>query len=269
MTDSEKESWGSFMIESPLKLDFDEIDSFCLAETQPLYELYVERQGTPLEFVRFKYLWNDFSEYFNTVTSTIKSKFSFDELTGTIHIDFAYSEYKTFKEIFMTLDDGLTLKVVARLPGSASDGASVNFMNLQSVDFRVEFVEPEAANECLNSRLVLQGTEVMGGVARDTNITEELQIAAIGSDIVTSLEIRWLKARTNKDNCKRHSVIEYWDKYACDEVDSTMMEDGTMMDSTMMMDGTMMDPTMMMDGTMMDSTMMMDEHMPMCKGAWV
>jgi hypothetical protein len=177
MMDSTMDSWGSFMIENPLTLDFDEIDPMCLATAQPLYELYVERQATPVEYVRFKYLWNDFSEYFNTVTSTLKSKFSFDEHTGNFNLDFAYSEYTLFKEHFMALDNGLTLKVAVRLPGSASDGASVHYWDLQQVDFRVEFVEPEAANACLNSKLVLQDTEVTGGAARYTNITKEYEIA--------------------------------------------------------------------------------------------
>jgi hypothetical protein len=99
MMDTTMESWGSFAIDKPLKLDFSEIDSMCLATSQPLYELYVHRQGAPAgeEFVRFKHLWNDFSaELSNPVTSTIKSKFGFDEQTGSLHMDFAYSEYKLF-----------------------------------------------------------------------------------------------------------------------------------------------------------------------------
>jgi hypothetical protein len=140
----------------------------------------------------------------------------------------------------MTLDNGITLKVVARLSGSASDGASANFMTLQHVDFTVQFVEPEAAGACLNSKLALQDTEVSGGAARDADTVAELQLADIGSGAVSSLEVRWLKVRSSmEEDCKRHSVLEYWNKYACAEemyMDSTTMEDGTM---------------------------------PMCEGAWI
>jgi hypothetical protein len=53
LNDVTMDSWGSFYIAFPLKLDLYQLDSACLATYKILYELYIERQTAPVEFVRF------------------------------------------------------------------------------------------------------------------------------------------------------------------------------------------------------------------------
>jgi hypothetical protein len=159
-------SMASFGKDNPLKIDFQELEASGCAE-KPFYELYVaDQSSTPIEYYRFSYLWNRFREQFPTVATVLKSKFTFNETNGDFSINFNYDEFMTFKQVFMTQYESIDFKIVARLHGSEYDGASAYFMDLQSVDFTLTFIEPEKADECANHKLVLTGTEVNGGESR-------------------------------------------------------------------------------------------------------
>jgi hypothetical protein len=133
-----------------------------LCEPVPVYELYVKIDGTD-EYTRWSYIWNEFGDSYPGVKSYISSHFYFDEKSGSLSLEFTYSEFKIFKELFMAQAGGIDFKVVVRLPGSEYEGAKADFMVLQHVNFFLKFIEPETANECMNHKLVLSDTEVTGG----------------------------------------------------------------------------------------------------------
>lgn len=106
--------------------------------------------------------------------------------------------------------ESIQFKIVARLPGSELDGASVGFWNLQTyVEFELRFIEPDTADECIDHRLVLTGTEATGGEARETDIEIQYDVAPLAADEQTVLTIKSLSVTSNLDQCPRTSVLEY------------------------------------------------------------
>jgi hypothetical protein len=183
---------------------------------EPVYELYVKIEETG-EYTRWKYIWNEFGESYPGVKSYISSHFYFDEKTGSLSLEFTYSEFMTFKERFMAQASGISFKVAARLPGSEYEGAKADFMVLQHVDFRLEFIEPEEANACMNHKLVLSDTEVTGGETREPEYEVYYDVAAIGADVENIMTINALKVVSNIEGCPRNAILEYYDQRAWNE----------------------------------------------------
>jgi hypothetical protein len=176
----------------------------------PVFELWARSQVDGDEYKQFRYIWSDFEHSVSTIAGfQLESSYWFDSHTGSLTIDFEYAEYVAFRDYFLTMYSGIEFKIVARLPGSDDHGTTVDFRDLIAVDFMCKFIEPEEADACLEHRFSLTGSEVATGLARESDITVNYDIAPIGS-AATEMTIYGLGVQSNNPTCTRKVIHEYW-----------------------------------------------------------
>jgi hypothetical protein len=138
------------------------------------------------------------------------SNIEFDPETGDFSADFTSTDYEAHKDRFTDANTGaveIKFKTVPIVPGSTVAGpiTDVTDLELTSGEFKITFVEPEKAKDCMDLSMQL-GDTYDGTNVRSDEI--EYQIANYGVS-ATPTQIHAKKIFSNVADCPTTTVLEF------------------------------------------------------------